>query len=176
MILVNMDSENKLLHKGRLISLYKERVPLRDGGATSFDIIKHPGGAVIAAINEKNEICLLKQWRHAVDSTIWEAPAGCLEAGEDPLLTAQRELEEEAGVRAATWSSPNRIIPSPGFSNEVLYLYKATELSKGTTNLDAAEQIEVHWVPLKEAFKMAKRGEIEDAKTLAILLMLIDLC
>lgn len=167
-----MDKQPQLIHQGRLISLVKEQVSLRDGGTTTFDIVKHPGGAVIAALNERNEICLLKQWRHAVNAHIWEAPAGCLEVGEPPLTTAQRELEEEAGVCANQWSSLGTLIPSPGFSNEVLHLFKATDLSKGTTNFDPAEHIEVHWVALDTALAMAREGEIQDAKTLALLFKL----
>ena len=165
-----MTKQQNVIHQGRLISLHKEQVALREGGFTTFDIVKHPGGAVIAAVNQRNEICLIKQWRHAVDAFIWEAPAGCLEIGEDPLVTAQRELEEEAGVVAQEWKSLGRLVTSPGFSNEVLYLYKATNLTSGTVKLDAAEQIEAHWLPIEKALEMARDGEIEDAKTLAILL------
>ncbi|MEO0367306.1 MAG: NUDIX hydrolase [Pseudomonadota bacterium] len=164
--------DKSLIHQGALISLYKERIDLGDKGHTYFDIVHHPGGAVIAAINEQNQICLLSQWRHAINETIWEAPAGCLEVGEPPLVTAQRELEEEAGVIAEEWQALGKIIPSPGFSNEILYLFKATVLSAGVVKLDDAEELEPHWIDLEEAFAMANRGEIEDSKTLAILLKL----
>ncbi len=165
---------NKLLHKGNLIELHKERVDYPQGGHTYFDIVKHPGGAVIAAINSKNEICLLEQWRHAVGKTIWELPAGCLEPNEPPLETAKRELEEEAAIKAQSWRSLGELIPSPGFSNEVLFLFEAKDLSPGTQNLDAAEQLQAHWIPLERAITMAKSGEITDAKTLATLLRLQD--
>ena len=167
-----MSDKPTLIHQGKLISLFREPVPLREGGQTTFDIVKHPGGAVIAALNEANELCLLKQRRHAVDQTIWELPAGCLEINEDPLTTAQRELEEEAGVIARTWQSLGRLVTSPGFSNETLYLFKATDLSAGRSNLDAAETIDVYWIPLTQAIAMAHTGEIEDAKTLSVLLKL----
>lgn len=168
-----MTSSGKLLHKGGLISVYQEPVALRDGGHTHFDIVKHPGGAVIAALNEHNQLCLLKQKRHAVGAEIWEVPAGCLESGEDPLVTAQRELEEEAGVLATEWQALGRILPSPGFSNEVLYLFKARGLSPGKVDYDDAEQISIHWIPLNDALAMAANNQIEDAKTLAILLKLV---
>ena len=167
-----MNSDDSLIHKGNLISLNREKVELREGGYTHFDIVKHPGGAVIAALNQNNEICLLKQWRHAVNKQIWEAPAGCLEPGEPPLETAQRELEEEAGVCASEWHYLGSIVTTPGFCNEVLHLYKASKLSEGITNLDSAEQLTAHWIPLEQAYALAASGEIEDAKTLAILLKL----
>lgn len=160
---------NKLLHKGNLIELHKEKVELPNGGHTYFDIVKHPGGAVVAAINDKNEICLVKQWRHAIGETIWELPAGCLEPGESPLETAKRELEEETGVVAGKWRDLGKIVSSPGFSNEILYLFEARELYQGKLELDEAEQIEAHWIPLRTIKKMLDDGEVIDAKTLALL-------
>ena len=163
---------DRVIHKGKLITLRKEKVDLDNGGHTYFDIVKHPGGAVIAALNENNEICLLSQWRHAVKETIWELPAGCLEISEPPMQTAKRELEEEAGVIAKTWRELGKIYPSPGFSDEVLYLFEAKDISKGTLKLDAAEKLEAHWLPLDKVITMAKTGEIADAKSLACLLKL----
>ena len=165
-------SNKELIHQGNLIALFKEPVALRDGGHTYFEIVKHPGGAVIAAINEQDQICLLKQYRHAVQADIWELPAGCLEPNEPPLDTAKRELEEEAGVVAKQWRSLGDIIPSPGFSNERLYLFEARELSAGTLKLDAAEQLAPHWLDIKEVVTMVHSGDIVDAKTLATLLRL----
>jgi len=163
---------NEVIHKGKLIELHKERVELTNGDHTYFDIVKHPGGAVIVAINDEDEVCLLKQWRHAVDRFIWELPAGCLEPNEPPLETAKRELEEEAGVIAREWHELGEIVSSPGFSNEVLYLFEARGLSDGQLNLDEAEQLEAHWLPLEHVNEMAANGTIVDAKTLAGLLKL----
>lgn len=165
---------SELIHQGNLIAVYKEPVKLRNGGETTFDIVKHPGGSVIAAINNRDEICLLKQWRHAVGQTIWELPAGCLEPDEPPLETAKRELEEEAGVIAQDWSSLGDIVPSPGFSNERLYLFVARKLSPGTIKLDDAEDLTPHWLALSTVRDMATNGEISDAKTLAVLLRLTE--
>ncbi len=162
----------RVIHKGKLITLRKEKVDLNNGGHTYFDIVKHPGGAVILAINKNNEVCLLKQWRHAIQKTIWELPAGCLEVDEPPLQTAKRELEEEAGVSARDWRELGKIYPSPGFSDEVLYLFEAKDISKGTLKLDATEKLEAHWLPVDEVLAMAKNGEIIDAKSLACLLRL----
>lgn len=163
---------NKLIHKGHLIELHKERVEFPNGGHSYFDIVKHPGGAVIAAINENNEICLLKQWRHAVGQFIWELPAGCLEPNEPALQTAQRELEEETGVLASEWRDLGEIVCSPGFSNETLSLFEARGISTGRRNLDDAEQLEAHWLPLKKVREMCLDGSIIDAKTLALMLKL----
>ena len=163
---------DKLIHQGNLISIYKERVDLPNGNHTHFDIVKHPGGAVVAAINESDEICLLKQWRHAIDQFIWELPAGCLEPDEPPVETAKRELEEEAGVIGTIWQEMGKVTTTPGFCNEILYFFKATDLKPGTLKLDEAEQLEAHWLPLESVYEMAKSGDIIDAKTLALLLRL----
>ena len=168
-----MTDERKLLHQGSLISLYKERVDLSSGNHTHFDIVKHPGGAVIAAINSDNCICILKQWRHAVNQYVWEFPAGCIEQNEDPLNAAKRELEEEAGVIANDWESLGHILASPGYSNEILHFFSAKSISEGTTNLDDAEELDVHWPPLADVYNMAKKGDITDAKTLAMLVKLL---
>ena len=162
-----MSQDNSIIHQGNLISLHTERVNFPNGGHTYFDIVKHPGGAVIAAINDNDEICLLKQWRHAIQQHIWELPAGCLEPNEPALETAKRELEEETGVVAKQWRDLGTITPSPGFSNEILYFFEARELSEGTVNLDDAEQLEAHWISIEKAKKMARSGDIIDAKSLA---------
>lgn len=167
--------QKKLIHQGNLISLFEEPVNLRNGGTTSFDIVKHPGGAVIGAFNSEGELCLLKQWRHALQKTIWELPAGCLEPNEPPEETAKRELEEEAGVSAAHWESLGVIAPSPGFSNELLYLFLAQDLSSGQIKLDDAEQLEAHWVSPKKLHHLVTENEIIDAKTLAFLFRLQQL-
>lgn len=167
-----MSDDKQLIHQGNLINLYKERVELPAGGHTYFDIVRHPGGAVIGAINDRDEICLLKQWRHAIGKSIWELPAGCIEVGEPPLETAKRELEEEAGVTASEWHDLGKIVSTPGFSDEVLYLYCAKGISDGQQKFDDAEIIDTHWIALDKALEMARNGEITDAKTLALLMRL----
>jgi len=167
-----MKQGDSVIHQGKLIALHRERVEFPNGDHSYFDIVKHPGGAVIAAINESNELCILKQWRHAIQKDIWELPAGCLEPNETPLETAKRELEEEAAVVAEHWISLGEIITSPGFSNEILHLFVARELKQGVLKLDDAEQLEAHWLPLSQVEKMAFNGEIGDAKTLSILFRL----
>jgi len=164
-----MSKDNDIIHQGSLISVHKERVELKNSEHTYFDIVKHPGGSVIAAINDNDEICLLKQWRHAIQQSIWELPAGCLEPDETPLETAKRELEEEAAVVAGQWYAHGKIIPSPGFSNEILYLFEARRLGPGKLKLDDAEVLEAHWLPLAQVHKMAANDEILDAKTLTLL-------
>ena len=113
--------------------------------------------------------CVLRQYRHVVGDWIWELPAGVIEAGEDTLETAQRELREEAGLVAVQWHELGTTVPSPGFCNEELFLYQASTLSHVGADTQPDEQIEVHWCTLEQVKEMAVDGRIRDAKTLVAL-------
>ena len=153
------------IYSGRIIDVGIEKATLPDGSRVPLEIVRHPGGAAVAAIDDDDRICLLRQYRHAVGGWIWELPAGKLDNGEDPLVCAQRELLEEAGVVAADWQPLGEMFSSPGFCDERLYLFRARDLELGTASPEIHEHIEVHWVALEDAAGRARRGEIEDAKT-----------
>jgi len=159
------------IHRGRLIDLNIETARLPDGNDLELEVVRHPGGAVVAAVNQNEEVCLLRQFRHAVNQTrLWELPAGRIDAADpSPIVTAKRELQEEAGVSAGEWRDLGRLLPSPGFCSECLYLYLATELTLGAPDPHEDEIIEIIWVPLDKALGMAATGEIIDAKTVACL-------
>ena len=152
--------------KGRIISVTVEDVTLPNGKQTQIEIVHHPGGAAAVAIDDQQRVCLLRQYRPVFDRWIWELPAGKLDSGEGPLVAAQRELEEEAGVRAARWIDLGGIYSSPGVFGEIVYLYLARELTSVDANAEEHELFEVHWVPLTDALKRAGTGEIDDGKTI----------
>ena len=151
--------------RGRVISLTIDEVTLPNGHCASLEIVHHPGGAAIVALDNERRVCLLKQFRHAAGQWLWELPAGKLEPGEPPLNTAQRELTEEAGVTAAHWSSLGHCVPSPGVLTEIVHLYLATGLTPASAAPESAEVFEVHWVKLEEAYRQVMDGTISDAKT-----------
>ncbi len=151
--------------RGRVIEVNVETVTLPDGATVDLEIIRHPGGAAAAAINERGEICLLRQYRHAIGRWLWELPAGKLDGGEDPLECARRELEEEAGVTAARWEPLGGVVSSPGVFTEIVHLYMATGLTAGEARPETGEVFEVVWLPLAEAARRAAAGEIDDGKT-----------
>lgn len=151
--------------RGRVIEVNVETVTLPDGVTVDLEIIRHPGGAAAAAINERGELCLLRQYRHALGRWLWELPAGKLDGGEDPLGCARRELEEEAGVVAQHWRSLGGVVSSPGVFTEIVHLYMATGLSTGAARPESGEVFEVVWLPLAEAVRRASGGEIDDGKT-----------
>ncbi|HEU4487230.1 MAG TPA: NUDIX hydrolase [Povalibacter sp.] len=151
--------------KGRVIEVNVERVELPNGSVADLEIIHHPGGAAVAAINDGGEICLLRQFRHAAQGWLWELPAGKIDNREPPLATAQRELEEEAGCVASRWESLGDVVSSPGVFTEVVHLFLATGLNAATARPEEHEVLEIHWKPLREAVRMAQAGEMRDGKS-----------
>lgn len=160
------DSET-LVYRGKIIDLYLEQVTLPNGAVAELEIVRHPGGAAIVALDSENQVCLLRQYRHAAGGWLWELPAGKLDPGESPFTTARRELQEEAGLQAARWESLGSIVSSPGVFTEIVHLFLARNLNRVPANAEAHEVFEVHWIPLAQALAQARTGEITDAKTLA---------
>ena len=161
-----MTPEKQTQHfRGRVISLTTDEVRLPNGHLASLEVVHHPGGAAAVAIDAGERVCLLRQYRYVADGWLWELPAGKLEPGEPPLVTAQRELAEEAGVSAREWSSLGSYLSSPAIFTEVLHLFLATGVEPAAVAHEQAEVIEVHWVPFSEACGWAESGRIRDGKT-----------
>jgi 8-oxo-dGTP pyrophosphatase MutT (NUDIX family)/glyoxylase-like metal-dependent hydrolase (beta-lactamase superfamily II) len=154
------------LFRGRIISLTQEWVRLPNGHETELEIIHHPGGAAVVALDQANQVCLLRQYRYATGGWLWELPAGKIDDGEPPAQTARRELEEEAGREAADWRELGFMHSSPGIFTEVVYLYLARHLTPVALGHEQEEVIEVHWLPLNQALEWCRDGTISDAKTL----------
>lgn len=161
-----MASQITPIYRGTIIEVNIENVQLPDGRQFDLEIVRHPGGAATVALDEENQVCLLRQYRHAADGWLWELPAGKLDPDEGALQTAQRELHEEAGLRARTWDPLGSMISSPGVFTEVIHLFLARDLSKVPTCTEDHECIEVFWQPLSTAMFWASNGKIVDAKTL----------
>jgi 8-oxo-dGTP pyrophosphatase MutT (NUDIX family) len=162
--------------RGRVITVNVEQVQLPSGETASYEIVHHPGGAAIVALDEQNQVCLLRQFRPAAPGWVWELPAGRLEPGEPPAETARRELIEEAGRTADSWSSLGSILSSPGVFAETIHLYLARQLHQTPLQHERHEVIEVHWRPFSQAVDMALNGELCDAKTIVGLLRAYQLC
>ncbi|MDV3239124.1 MAG: NUDIX hydrolase [Gammaproteobacteria bacterium] len=154
------------IYRGAVVDLGIESATLPDGRDIELEVVRHPGGAAVCALDAHGAVCLLRQYRHAAGGWLWELPAGKLEPDETALQTAQRELAEEAGIEARDWRPLARVLTTPGFCDEVIHLFLARDLRAVQVRHEAHECIEVHWQPLEEALAMADRGEIRDAKTL----------
>ncbi|MBK1693861.1 NUDIX hydrolase [Chromatium weissei] len=154
------------IHQGRVIELTLDTVELPNGDQVELEIIHHPGGAAVVAIDERHDVCLLRQFRHASQGWLWELPAGRIDPQESHANTAQRELEEEAGLSASEWINLGFIHSSPGIFTEVIHLWLARDLTPLPTAHESGEVIEIHWIPLHQALEWCNDGTITDSKTL----------
>jgi 8-oxo-dGTP pyrophosphatase MutT (NUDIX family) len=157
-------------YQGRVIRVTVDEVVLPNGRQAALEVVHHPGGAAIVALNDLQQVCLLRQYRYVAGGWIWELPAGKLEPSEPPELTARRELTEEAGVIASEWLSLGSILSSPGVFAEVIHLYLAQGLATARSQLEESEVLEVHWISFRQACDMALSGELRDAKSIIGLL------
>ncbi len=159
------------VYDGRLLKVDREELVLPNGNRASLETIKHPGAAAIVPFVDAETIVLLRQYRHAAGGMIYEIPAGKLDVpGEPPRECAARELEEEAGFRAGRIEPLGSILTTPGFTDEVIWLFAGYELVKTAQALEQDECIDVLEVPFRRAVEMVQRDEIRDAKTVAALL------
>jgi ADP-ribose pyrophosphatase len=161
-----MSTLNSIQHyQGRIISVTVDEVLLPNGRQAALEVVHHPGGAAIVALNDLQQLCLLRQYRYVAGGWIWELPAGKLEPSEPPENTARRELMEEAGVVATEWVSLGSLLSSPGVFSEVIHLFLAQGLSSARSQLEDSEVLEVHWESFRQACDMALSGELRDAKS-----------
>jgi ADP-ribose pyrophosphatase len=161
-----MPVERKMIYDGRVIKVSVDTVDLPNGLRIPLEIVRHPGGAAVVALDAQDRICLLRQYRHAAGGYIYELPAGKLEPGEPPEVTIKRELAEEAGMHAAHWQPLGAYFSSPGVFTEIIHLYLATGLAPVAARPEADEVFEIEWWPLALAVERARNGELADAKTI----------
>lgn len=164
--------KSESIYKGRIIELHVDDIILPDGNYAKREVIEHGGGA--AVVCERNgKILLVKQFRHPYKEIVLEIPAGKINIGENPSDTAVRELEEECGVRAERAELMFTVYPSPGYTAEKIYIYKATGLTETKVHPDADEFVSSEWYDKDELKNMIDRGEIKDGKTLIALLKIL---
>ena len=161
------------IFEGRRINLRVDRVVLPSGRETTREIAGYPNSVGIVALDEDDNVILVRQYRHAVVKTLLEIPAGGMEEGEDPRQSALRELEEETGFTAGNIEQIGGAYAAPGYSTEFLHLYLATGLRPGPSRNDEDEEIEVVPVPLKDIPRMIRSGELCDGKSIIGLLTLL---
>jgi len=159
------------LYRGEVVDLGLETVTLPNHQTLQLEVVRHPGGAAVVAVNDHTQVCLLRQYRHAAGGWLWELPAGKIDHPESPQQTAQRELQEEAGVAASDWQHLGSFLSTPGFCDERIHLYLARGLKEVSAEHHAHEVIEVHWLDYRLTLDKARQGEIDDGKTLLGLLL-----
>ncbi|MCY0877045.1 MAG: NUDIX hydrolase [Firmicutes bacterium] len=156
------------LYEGKIVHLRKDRVRLPNGKETDREVVLHPGAVAVLAIIE-DDVLLVSQYRYPVQARLWEIPAGKLEPGEDPKSAAVRELAEETGYKAGKVKKLFTFFTTPGFSNEVLHLFLATDLVAGEAHPDDDEFVDCERVSKEEISTLIATGDIVDAKTLLAL-------
>lgn len=160
------------IYNGHIIRLVKDRFILKIAPekVVTRELVIHPGAVAIIPYVHKDKIVLLRQFRYASQGELWEIPAGTLERGENTLVCAKRELEEETGYKARGWQKLGQFFLAPGISNEMMTLYRADALYEGLKKLDHDEWIRHEIVSVGRAQKMIAQGKIRDAKTIAAIL------
>ena len=161
------------VYEGKILTLNVDKVRLPNGKEAFREVVIHNGGVTIVAQPDPEKIVLIKQFRYPVGKVFWELPAGRLNINEDPVLASKRELKEETGYIANKWEPLGIVYPLPGYSSEVLYFFKATDLIDDEPEPDPDENIEVKVMDLKQAWQMVKDGEIRDAKTISGLSLIL---
>jgi ADP-ribose pyrophosphatase len=171
--------ERRPLHSGRFMIFEEDLVVRRDGAEFSRDIVVHPGAVVVAPLDDDGHLLLVTQFRLPAGGALLELPAGTLDVhdgqAEDPLVAAHRELEEETGYRAGSMERIGGFWSAPGFSTEYLTLYLATDLRRadeGRLRPDDEEVLRLSRIPWRDAVAAAEGGVIEDAKSIAGILLL----
>lgn len=162
--------DSTLKYKGVVIDVYNDRVLLENGKEATRDVVRHPGGVCVVALNENNEVYFVRQFRYPHGKVLLEIPAGKLEWGEDHFACGKRELLEETGCTADEFTYLGCLLPTPAYDTEVIHMYMAKGLHKNSQHLDEDEFLEVSLIPLAKAVEMVMNNEIEDAKTQLALL------
>lgn len=158
---------SEIVYKGKVLNLRRDEVITVSGTTSIREIVEHNGGVGLVAVDNDGQVIMVRQFRKAMERDMLEIPAGKLEAGEDPMEAALRELSEETGYCAGDIRFLTRYYPSVGYCQEALSLYLCTDLTQGTANPDDDEAIEIVKYPMEQLLDMIAQGKIEDGKTIA---------
>jgi ADP-ribose pyrophosphatase len=158
--------KSKVLYKGKVFQLQRDTVIEPGGVKADRDIIVHPGSVVVLPVFPDGRVLLIRQYRHSVGEFLWELVAGRKEPGESPVAGARRELIEETGYSAKRFRKLMRVVPTPGFVNEWMWVFAAEGLTEGDAQPEEDEKITPRIFTLQQAAKMIERGTLRDAKSI----------
>lgn len=166
----NASIDTQEVYRGKVITVHSETITMDSQPPNKWDVITHPGAAAVLPINEKGNLLLLLQWRRVVKKIIYEICAGTLEENEAPLDCAKREIQEEVGMKANSFTPLGGMFSAPGFCDEYIHLFLAKDLSISSLPGDLHEGIDVVEMNLEKALDLIETGEIQDAKTICAIL------
>lgn len=158
--------KSEILYQGKVFRLQRDTVIEPGGVRADRDIIVHPGSVVVLPIFEDGRVLLIRQYRHSVGEFLWELVAGRKEPGETPVAGARRELLEETGYTARRLRKLMRVVPTPGFVNEWMWIFAAEGLQRGEAQPEEDEKISARKFTLKQVDSMIKKGTLRDAKSI----------
>lgn len=167
--------DTKPIFSGVVFDVREDTLMAADGRRYTRQIVHHPGAVAIVPIDADDNVLMVRQYRHPIEQALLEIPAGVVEIGESPDDTAQRELREETGFATRNLRAVGGIYSSPGFCDEMVYMYIARDLIPSRLPADDDEDITVERVPMSQAGRLIRLGEIQDAKSVAGLLMALHL-
>ncbi len=153
------------VYDGIVVKLFSDRVELENGYKATREVIHHPGGVCVVALDDDENVFMVEQFRYPFGEVLVEVPAGKLEYGEDPETCGRRELREEAGAQAQSFEYLGCLYPTVAYDTEKIHMFLARGLSPCEQDLDEGEFLDVRKMPLKQAFEMAMNNELPDAKT-----------
>lgn len=156
---------SKTLFEGRVLRLIHDEVELPDEHRAMREVVLHPGGVCVAALDDENNLLFVRQFRYPYREVVLELPAGKLEKGSSPLENGRRELLEETGAQGYSYISLGQLYPSPGYTNEIIHLYACRVAGMGESCPDEDEFLGVEKIPLNTAVEMVLNNRIPDAKT-----------
>lgn len=156
---------SKSVFEGHVLHMKHDEVELSDGTREMREIVEHPGGVCVAALDEDNNLLFVRQFRYPYKEAVLELPAGKLEKGSTPLENGKRELLEETGAEGCSYISLGQVYPSPGYTNEIIHLYACRIRTKRESCPDEGELLNEDKIPLTKAVEMVLNNQIPDAKT-----------
>ncbi|MEM8960471.1 MAG: NUDIX hydrolase [Acidobacteriota bacterium] len=162
--------EHRPIYRGKVVHLAVESIRLPGGVEVDLEVIRHPGASAVVPIDDQGRVVLVRQYRHAAGGWLLEVPAGKLDPGEDPVDCARRETEEETGFSPGNLESLGPIYTTPGFADEKIWLFLATDLQPSHQRLEDDELLEVELLPWPEAVAAARDGDLIDGKTVTAIL------
>ena len=174
-MIIEKTLSSKSVFSGRVVGLKVDQIELANGVQSIREVVTHRPAVAIVPLDDDSNVILVKQYRYPIGSLLLEVPAGIIEDDESPIECAQRELQEEIGYRAGDLKILSEFWTAPGFSDELMYGYLASDLTKSSLPADYDENIEIIRIPFDDVLTLISRGEIKDAKTIATLLMVSSL-
>ena len=160
------------IYKGKILNLRRDDILLPDGRPSVREVIEHSGGSSVLCVKD-GKVAMVQQLRYPSGEVLYEIPAGKLNKGEKPDLTAIRELEEECGIIAKRVELMYKFYPTPAYDEEIIYIYRAYDFVEGSAKLDEGEFLTFEWMDFDTLKSMIEMGEIKDAKTLIALLSIL---